>query len=112
MSGVNMTTNPDLHPLYHSAAVEQMNYGAFGDAEVDRLIEQSRVTFDPEARRNVVRSLERRLFELQPAAWLFHFPTPLLHDRRLEGIRPSPLGHWATSEGPRLWRWATDPGRD
>ena len=105
MGGVGLTTNPDLYPLYHSEATEQMNYGRLADGVVDRLLETSRGTFDAAERRKAVRGLERRLFELQPAAWLFNFPSPLLHDRRLQGIRTSPVGHWTTSEGPRLWRW-------
>ncbi len=113
MGGVGLTTNPGMYPLYHSEAVDQMNYGRFADAEVDHLIESSRRIFDPAERQRSVRQLERRLFELQPAAWLFNFPSPLLHDRRLQGIRTSPVGHWATSEGPRLWRWSeTRPEQD
>jgi ABC-type transport system substrate-binding protein len=109
MGGVSLTTNPDVYPLFHSQAADQMNYGRLADPEVDRLIEVSRTTFDPVQRRRELRELERRLFDLQPAAWLFNFPTPLLHDRRLQGIRPSPVGQWATSEGPRLWRWSEAP---
>jgi peptide/nickel transport system substrate-binding protein len=109
MGGVSMTPNPDLHPLYHSAATDQMNYGSFADAEVDRLIESGRTTFDPAERLRAIRSLDRRLFELQPAAWLFNFPSPLLHDRRLQGIRPSAVSHFTTTEGPRVWRWVEAP---
>jgi len=111
MGGVSLTTNPDLAPLYRSSSTDQMNYGRFADDEVDRLLDRSRSTFDPVARQEAVRELERRLFDLQPAAWLFNFPTPLLHDRRLQGIHPSPVSHWTTSEGPRLWRWVESPSQ-
>ncbi|MHC4611604.1 MAG: peptide ABC transporter substrate-binding protein, partial [Planctomycetota bacterium] len=74
--------------------------------EVDRLLERGRQTFDPQARREIYHRLQLRLAELEPITCLFHFASPLLHDRQLEGVITSPIGYANTSEGPRLWRWA------
>ena len=41
-------------------AADQMNYGRFADDAVDRWVDRSRETFDPEARVEVVRKLELR----------------------------------------------------
>ena len=50
----------------------------------------------------------KRLLELQPIACLLHFADPVLHDRRLHGVEPSPMNYWRTSRGPRVWRWVPD----
>jgi peptide/nickel transport system substrate-binding protein len=110
MAGVGFTPIPDQYELYHSSARSGgMNWGGLADPEVDRLLERGRTTLDPVERRQIYHLLQRRLFELQPMAFLIHFPTPVLHDRRLRGIEPSPLDHWRTSRGPRVWYWSDDP---
>jgi len=112
MSGVSFTPSPDHYPMYHTSAVAAgFNFGAFSDPEVDRLLEQGRVARDRDARREIYFRLQRRLAELQPNGWLLHLASPVLYDRRLIGLTPTPIDHWQTSAGPRLWRWSEDPGR-
>ena len=110
MAGLSFTASPDQFELYHSSARDGgFNFVGLDDPEVDRLLEQGRALLQEERRRAVYHRLQHRLNELQPLACLFHFPTPVLHDRRLQGLVPSPLDHWRTTEGPRLWRWVADP---
>ncbi len=107
MDGLSSTGIPDQYELYHSGMRrEGVNYMAFADPLVDRLLEEGRTTFDPALRRPIYFRLQRRLLELQPVGCLFHFATPVLHDRRLRGIEPSPLDFWRTTRGPRVWSWA------
>jgi peptide/nickel transport system substrate-binding protein len=107
MDGFSATPNPDQYELYHSSMHRHgMNYGGFADAEVDRLVDLGRRTFQPLERRRVYFELQRRLLELQPIGCLFNIASPVLHDRRLGGIEPSPLDIWKTSRGPRVWTWA------
>jgi len=105
-----LTRNPDQFELYHSTAKDDgYNFYGLDDPEIDRLLEQGRELFDPLARREVYYELQRRLHEREPLTTLFNFATPVLFDRRLEGIQPSPLGHLVTTEGPRQWHWTTNP---
>jgi peptide/nickel transport system substrate-binding protein len=99
---------PDRFDLYHSTAREGgFNYGGFSDPEVDRLLEQGRATIDPAARREIYYTLQRRLDDLQPVGFLFQFAQPNLHDARLEGIVPSPVGLFSFAPGPRAWHWSS-----
>jgi peptide/nickel transport system substrate-binding protein len=101
--------NPDQFELYHSSARKDgLNFFGLADPEVDRLLEEGRRTFDPEERKAVYRRLQRRLSDLQPVACLFHLASPVLHDRRLRGLEPSPLDYWTIVPGPRAWSWARE----
>ncbi len=113
MTGLSFDAIPDQYELYHSTMTFDgggFNYGAFADPEVDRLLELGRSTFDDEARHEIYRSLQARLLEQQPISALFHFPSPVLHDARLRGIRGSPLDHWRVKPGPAAWHWAGTDG--
>lgn len=106
---VAFSASPDLWDMLHSSARgEGWNFGGLADTEVDRLVSEGRRTFDTESRRKIYHDLQRRLQELQPAACLFHFPSPVLHDKRLQGITPSPMDYWRTTQGPRVWRWTEE----
>jgi peptide/nickel transport system substrate-binding protein len=106
MSGIGFTPAPDQYDLYHSTARgEGWNFAGLADPEVDRLLEAGRSTWDPEERRRIYFDLQARLVELQPVAWIMHLPTPVLHDRRLQGLVATPFDHWRTTRGPRVWRW-------
>jgi len=109
MAGIGFTPNPDQFELYHSSARgEGWNFVGLADPEVDRLVELGRTTWERSERERIYRELQQRLHELQPLGCLLHFATPVLHDRRLKGIVPSPLDHWRTTRGPRVWRWQPD----
>jgi len=73
---------------------------------VDRLLEEGRVTVDPAARRAIYDRLQQRLAALEPLSVLFQFAQPILHDPRLQGVTPSPVGLFSFQPGPRAWRWA------
>jgi peptide/nickel transport system substrate-binding protein len=104
---------PDRFDLYHSTARNGgFNYGGFADAEVDRLLEEGRTTIDPAARRAVYFRLQHVVDDLQPMAFLFQFAQPVLHDRNLEGIVPSPVGLFQFTPGPRAWHWSSAHGRN
>ena len=110
---LSFSPHPDHLELYHSTARETgYNFYGLEDAEVDALLEEGRVTFDGEKRREVYHRLQRRLHELEPITCLFYFSSPVLHDRRLRGVTPSPLGFWQTTQGPRVWRWSDEPAGD
>jgi peptide/nickel transport system substrate-binding protein len=111
MASLSLTPAPDQFEFFHSSARENgLNYVGFADPEVDRLLVEGRSTFDPGARTAIYARLQRRIHALEPVSCLFHFATPVLHDPRLAGVEPSPLGLWLAAPGPRRWRWTEPPG--
>jgi peptide/nickel transport system substrate-binding protein len=109
---VGLDATPDRFDLYHSKAREGgYNFGGFSDAEVDRLLEQGRVTVDPAARREIYNTLQKRLDDLQPVSFLFQFASPTLRDPDLEGVVASPVGLYSFAPGPRAWHWSSTHAR-
>ena len=100
-------TTPDMYDLYHSAT-EVYNFWSNDDPEIDRLLDAVRYTFDPDQRLAEMHRLQRRLHEQEPVTAVFFFDAPLIYDKRLLGVRPSPLGYAASIHGPREWRWADE----
>ena len=110
---LTFTANPDQFELYHSDAREAgFNFYGLSDPEIDRLCEAGRREFDEDRRREIYRSLQARLHEQEPLTCLFYFSSPVLHDRRLRGVVPSPMDYYRTTQGPRIWRWAEAPAGD
>lgn len=110
---LTFTPNPDHFEIYHSSARERgYNFSGVADAEIDRLLEEGRQTFDFEARKEIYHHLQRLLQEKEPVTCLFYFSSPVLHDRRLVGVTPSPLDYWRTTEGARVWRWVEERQKD
>ncbi|HKQ61162.1 MAG TPA: ABC transporter substrate-binding protein [Candidatus Polarisedimenticolaceae bacterium] len=106
-----LTPNPDQFELYHSSMREHgFNFVGLADAEIDRLLEQGRTTFDRSSRLEIYRRLQHRLHELEPISVLFYFTGSVLHDRQLEGVQPTPLDCWQTTAGPRQWHWVANAG--
>jgi peptide/nickel transport system substrate-binding protein len=107
MAAFHLGPTPDQYEIYHSSARQTgFNYVGFSDPESDRLLEAGRLEMDPGRRKEIYHRLQRRLHELEALSALFHFSSPYLHDRRLEGFEPSPLGLWSTAPGPQAWRFA------
>jgi peptide/nickel transport system substrate-binding protein len=104
---LTFSASPDQYDLYHSTArTNGFNFYGLDDPEIDRLLEAGREAFDPGERHRIYRRLQARLHDLEPVTCLFYFSSPVLHDRRLLDVTPSPLDYWRTTQGPRLWRWS------
>lgn len=108
--GVGMTQSGDQGELYHSEASDAFNVYGLDDPEIDRLVELGRATFDLDERREVYYRLQERLAELEPLTIAFVFQAPVLHDPRLRGVRPAPVGLMRTIDGPQRWRWDPSGG--
>jgi peptide/nickel transport system substrate-binding protein len=110
---LTFSASPDHFDLYHSSAQETgFNFIGLADPEIDRLTEAGRTTLDPVERRGIYNRLQARLHELEPLSCLFYFSSPVLHDKRLQGVAASPLDYWRTTRGPRVWRWSEAPAGD
>ena len=105
-------SDPDMTGLYHSDEMYGVyNFWGNDDPEMDELLDAVRTTLDPTARLDAMHRLQRLLHEREPVTALFFFDAPLVYDRRLQGVRPSPLGFANTISGPRAWRWAAAQSR-
>jgi peptide/nickel transport system substrate-binding protein len=83
----------DPSPMFHSREAKGgLNYGAFSNAALDRLLERARVELEPAKRVEICRRIERILHDEQPYTFLYQLATPMLVSRRLEGLYPSLLG--------------------
>ncbi|MEW6048606.1 MAG: ABC transporter substrate-binding protein, partial [Bacillota bacterium] len=68
------STDPDLHLYRHVFSTGSTNVFKFKDAEVDRLLQEGRVTTDANERVAIYGQLQRRLAETVPFLWLT-YPT-------------------------------------
>lgn len=106
---LRFSPNPDQFELYHSSATETgFNFYGLNDAEIDRLVELGRATFDESERMAIYGQLQKALYEREPITCTFNFASPVLYDHRLSGVRASPLGVLLTTDGPPRWRWTDD----
>jgi peptide/nickel transport system substrate-binding protein len=79
---------PDAYQLWHSSqAVEDgSNIVGFKNAEVDRILEEARVTFDAEKRKQLYWRFQEILYEQQPYTFLFAPAAVSVWDRRFHGV--------------------------
>jgi ABC-type transport system substrate-binding protein len=63
----------DFHQIWHSSQIAEpksSNCVEFSDPDVDRWIEEARVTFDRPTRRKIQQNIHRRIAELQPYTFM------------------------------------------
>ncbi|MBI1391078.1 MAG: hypothetical protein GC154_21840 [bacterium] len=61
-----------LYPLFHSSQIGQSNFTFNHDDEIDALIEASRHELDETRREEILRRVNRMIFERAPALFLWH----------------------------------------
>ena len=88
------TTGPeqDLFHHFHTSQAGADNYGACGDAELDRLLEAVRRTPEPAARVALEHQLHRKLHELEPVTVISVDVRTAVASRRLGGLRAGAHG--------------------
>jgi peptide/nickel transport system substrate-binding protein len=81
-------TPPDAYQIWHSSqAVEDgSNFIAFKNDEVDRILEEYRVTFDAEKRKALYDRFQEILYDEQPYTFLFAPASVSVWDRRFNGV--------------------------
>ncbi|MCP4007142.1 MAG: hypothetical protein GY725_23415 [bacterium] len=93
--------SPDPYQLWHSSQAVQggSNHVSFKNDEVDQLLEDYRVEFDPARRKKLIDRFQMILFEEQPYAFLFMKRAVTAWDRRFHGVT------WYPSESTDLGEW-------
>jgi peptide/nickel transport system substrate-binding protein len=92
--GWNITQDPDQYDIWSSKKTgpKELNFVGFKNAEVDRLLEEGRRTFDIEKRKKAYFRIQEILAEEQPYVFLYYPDAlPAVH-RRIHGIEPAPAG--------------------
>jgi peptide/nickel transport system substrate-binding protein len=92
--GWSISQDPDQYDIWSSKKTgpKELNFVGFQDAEVDRLLEEGRRTFDPEGRKKAYFRIQEILAEEQPYVFLYYPDAlPVVH-QRIHGIEPAPAG--------------------
>lgn len=92
--GWTIPQDPDLYDIWHSSKIKGMglNHLSYSNDEVDKLLEQGRITFDEERRRKIYFRIQEILADEVPSVFLFvPYALPVVH-KRFKGIEPAPSG--------------------
>jgi len=89
-----ITQDPDGYDVWHSSKTgpKELNFISFKNAEVDRLIEEGRGTFDMRKRRDCYYRIQEILAEEQPYTFLYVPDALPVVNARFRGIEPAPAG--------------------
>ena len=108
----DLDLDPDLYALFHStqAPPNGSNFVGYSNREVDRIIEEARVTRDQDKRRELYHRLHARLAADQPYLWLVQVSTKWGIRKRVENVEEADgLGLYLWYPGPLQW-WLSDEG--
>jgi peptide/nickel transport system substrate-binding protein len=92
--GWTIGQDPDLFDVWHSSKTgpKELNFIGYKNAEVDRLIEAGRGTFDMEARRRCYYRIQEIFADEQPYTFLYVPDALPVVNARIRGIEPAPAG--------------------
>jgi len=91
---IELTSDPDPYPLWHSTQAESgQNFAGFASEEADLVMEEARRTVDP-ARRLELYSAFQRVFAEEVPSLLIHYPIYVYAvDSQVHGVQLSPMLH-------------------
>jgi peptide/nickel transport system substrate-binding protein len=87
--------DPDIYyDLFHSSSIPPLgaNRGHFSNSEIDRLVEEGRVTLNPEKRKVIYQKVQKILSEELPYINLWTFTNTAVLKKGLGGFVPDPSG--------------------
>ncbi len=92
--GWSISQDPDQYDIWSSKKTgpKELNFIGFGNAEVDRLLEEGRRTFDIERRKKAYARIQEILAEEQPYVFLYYPDALPVVQQRIHGIAPAPAG--------------------
>ncbi len=100
--------DPDLnYRHWHSSQIDGgFNVGSYRNAEVDRLLEEGRHTFDQTKRKAIYDAFQRELLNDPPGIFLFWTDYLVGVNERFKGVKISPAGPFAN-----IREWYVDEGQ-
>ncbi|MBV8881899.1 MAG: peptide-binding protein [Planctomycetaceae bacterium] len=90
MLGWAMSWKSDLYQIWHSSqadVMESSNAIGYKNPELDKLIEEQRVTLDAGRRKEIYHKMHKLIYEDQPYAFLFVDKRTALYNSRIENIK-------------------------
>lgn len=93
--GWSLSLDPDQYSIFHSSQTHEreFNFVSLKDPEVDRLLEQGRITFDPAKRLSIYKAFHRRIAVLQPYAFLYAPDDLSALSRKFQGVLETDTGY-------------------
>lgn len=86
--------DPDMYDIWHSSKTKpgELNFIGYSNAEVDRLLEEGRSTFNIEKRKQAYYRIQDILADDQPYTFLYVPDALPVVASRIRGIEPAPAG--------------------
>lgn len=82
----------DPYQNWHSSSINGgSNYAQFRNAESDRLLEQARLEFDDQKRKDIYWKWQELLADEQPATFLYYYEDPAAYSKRFQNVHWLPL---------------------
>jgi peptide/nickel transport system substrate-binding protein len=94
LMGWFLTRDPDCYDIWHSSKTREgeFNFIGYNNAEVDRLLEEGRRTFDQSRRAEIYHRIHRLIHADQPYLFLYSAEMlPIVH-KRFRNVESSPIG--------------------
>lgn len=104
--GLTMDTSMDLSGLYGSEQVEEGNYGAYKNPELDRLMAEAMATPEIQDARPILNRIQQIIHRDQPSTLLWEAQRLSVVNRRVHDARPNVLFSLFNLE-----EWWVEPGR-
>lgn len=94
MLGWSTSQDPDMYDVWHSSKTNpgELNFIGYKNAEVDRLLESGRSTFNIEKRKKAYFRIQEILADEQPYTFLYVPDALPVVSSRVRGIEPAPAG--------------------
>jgi peptide/nickel transport system substrate-binding protein len=79
----------DPYQIWHTSQIDNRgsNYVGFGNAETDRLIDQTRTTLDDQTRWKLMHEFHRITHEQQPYLFMYTAPNLGIYDKTYRGVK-------------------------
>ena len=91
---IELTADPDPYPLWHSSQAESgQNFTGYASDEADRVMEEARLTADPEQRLDLYQTFQQIFAEEVPALLIYYPIYTYAVDAQVWEVQLSPLLH-------------------
>ncbi|WP_416729887.1 glutathione ABC transporter substrate-binding protein [Fictibacillus sp. JL2B1089] len=84
-----------LFPRLHSANIDATNLSRYKDAELDKLIDQSRSVVDQEQRKEILTKADEYVMTQLPVLPIYHGIASAAYDKSVKGFEMEPTGQWS-----------------
>ncbi len=94
LMGWSLGRDPDNYDIWHSSKTREgeFNFINYKNADLDKLLEDARRTFDQEKRRFEYQKIQQILYEDQPYMFLYVANSLPILSSRFQEVNPAPLG--------------------